>query len=56
MSIEQTSESRPGYIYHANFGIDGEQEDFKDVPTEWVWTDLQIRKGGKTETEASWGP
>lgn len=51
--VYRTDKRVEAYIYHAELGVNDDHDDFKGVSIEWVWTDLQILRGGKSETEAS---
>ena len=51
--VYRTDKRTDAYIYHAELGINDDHDDFKGVLIEWIWTDLQIVTGGKTETEAA---
>ncbi len=53
--VYRTDKRRETYIYHAELGINEDHDDFQGVPIEWVWTDLQIRRGGRTRSEAPSG-
>ena len=53
--VYRTDKRKETYIYHAELGINADHEDFQGVPIEWDWTDLQVRRGGRTKGEApSW--
>ncbi|CAD6593611.1 MAG: hypothetical protein ASARMPRED_007736 [Alectoria sarmentosa] len=53
--VYRTDKRKESYIYQAELGINTDHEDFQSVPIEWDWTDLQVRRGGRTKGEApSW--
>lgn len=41
------------YIYHAEHGINSLHEDFAHRRIEWLFTDLQIERDGRTRSDAS---
>lgn len=43
------------YIYHVEFGINREHQEFHGRDVEWLYTDLAIREGANTRTEAATG-